>query len=112
MLLSALFLLALSLVVFSNMGGEFIPTLEEGDFAVETRVMKGSLLFETIETFHKASAILLENFPEIKNVVGKIGSGEIPTDPMPIEACDLMINDHPQRPGKVDQRENKRRTCQ
>ncbi len=90
-LLSALFLFASSLVVFSNMGGEFIPTLEEGDFAVETRVMTGSSLFETIEASHKASAILLENFPEVKDVVGKIGSGEIPTDPMPIEACDLMV---------------------
>jgi len=90
-LLSALFLLASSLVVFVNMGGEFIPTLEEGDFAVETRVMTGSSLFETIEASHKASAILLENFPEVKEVVGKIGSGEIPTDPMPIEACDLMV---------------------
>ena len=90
-LLSALFLLASSLVIFSNMGGEFIPTLEEGDFAVETRVMTGSSLFETIEASNKASAILLENFPEVKEVVGKIGSGEIPTDPMPIEACDLMV---------------------
>ena len=90
-LLSAFFLLVSSLVVFLNMGGEFIPTLEEGDFAVETRVMTGSSLFETIEASHKASAILLENFPEVKEVVGKIGSGEIPTDPMPIEACDLMI---------------------
>lgn len=90
-LLSALFILASSLVVFSNMGGEFIPTLDEGDFAVETRVMTGSSLFETIEASHKASAILLEKFPEVKDVVGKIGSGEIPTDPMPIEACDLMV---------------------
>ena len=90
-LLSAFILLVSSLVVFLNMGGEFIPTLEEGDFAVETRVMTGSSLFETIDASHKASAILLENFPEVKEVVGKIGSGEIPTDPMPIEACDLMI---------------------
>lgn len=90
-LLSALFLFASSLAVFSNMGGEFIPTLEEGDFAVETRVMTGSSLFETIEVSNKASAILLENFPEVKEVVAKIGSGEIPTDPMPIEACDLMV---------------------
>ena len=48
-LLLALFLLAASFVAFSNMGGEFIPTLEEGDFAVETRVMTGSSLFETID---------------------------------------------------------------
>ncbi len=90
-LLLALFLLAASFVAFSNMGGEFIPILEEGDFAVETRIMTGSSLFETIEASNKASAILLENFPEVKEVVGKIGSGEIPTDPMPIEACDLMV---------------------
>ncbi|MCR4289052.1 MAG: CusA/CzcA family heavy metal efflux RND transporter [Candidatus Scalindua sp.] len=90
-LISALILLVSSIVVFLNMGGEFIPTLEEGDFAVETRVMTGSSLFETIEVSHKASAILLENFPEVKEVVGKIGSGEIPTDPMPVESCDLMI---------------------
>lgn len=90
-LVSALFLFALSLVIFSNLGGEFIPTLDEGDFAVETRVMSGSSLYETIEASHKASAVLLENFPEVKEVVGKIGSGEIPTDPMPIEACDLMV---------------------
>jgi cobalt-zinc-cadmium resistance protein CzcA len=73
------------------MGGEFIPTLEEGDFAVETRVMTGSSLSETIEASNKAAAILLKGFPEVKEVVGKIGSGEIPTDPMPIEACDLMV---------------------
>ncbi len=84
-------LFVVSIVIFLNMGGEFIPTLEEGDFAVETRVMTGSSLFETIEASNKAATVLLNNFPEVKEVVGKIGSGEIPTDPMPIEACDLMV---------------------
>jgi len=86
---SGLFLL--SIITFVNMGGEFIPTLDEGDFAVETRVMTGSSLSETTEAVDKAEKILLKNFPEVKQVVGKIGAGEIPTDPMPIEACDLMI---------------------
>ncbi|MBK5192849.1 MAG: CusA/CzcA family heavy metal efflux RND transporter [Flavobacteriaceae bacterium] len=84
-------LFALSLMVFSSMGGEFIPTLEEGDFAVETRVMTGSSLKNTIAATTMAERILLENFPEVEQVVSKIGSGEIPTDPMPIEAADLMI---------------------
>ncbi len=95
-LILSLFLFAASLVAFSNIGGEFIPTLEEGDFAIETRVLTGSSLFETIEASNIASAILLENFPEVKEVVGKIGSGEIPTDPMPIAT---------RKPGK------KRRCC-
>ena len=73
------------------MGGEFIPTLEEGDFAVETRVITGSSLSNTMKATTKAEKILLDNFPEVEQVVSKIGSGEIPTDPMPIEAADLMI---------------------
>jgi heavy metal efflux system protein len=85
-------LLVLSLLLFNYLGAEFIPSLDEGDFAVEMRVMKGSSLFETIEAADKAARILLERFPDdVKEVVGKIGSGEIPTDPMPIEACDLIV---------------------
>ncbi len=80
-----------SLIVFNQLGAEFIPTLEEGDFAVETRVMTGSSLSQTIEAAQRGAKILLENFPEVKEVVGKIGTSEIPTDPMPIEACDMMI---------------------
>lgn len=85
-------LFILSLLVFMNMGGEFIPSLDEGDFAVETRVLTGSSMDETIKTSLKAGEILTTQFPdEVSQVVAKIGSGEIPTDPMPIEACDLMV---------------------
>jgi cobalt-zinc-cadmium resistance protein CzcA len=84
-------LFAASLVVFVNMGGEFIPTLDEGDFAVETRVLTGSSMMETVDASLKAGEILTARFPEVKEVIGKVGAGEIPTDPMPIEACDLMV---------------------
>jgi cobalt-zinc-cadmium resistance protein CzcA len=89
---SSIILLVLSVILFVRMGGEFLPTLEEGDFAVETRVLTGSSLSYTIEVAQKSAAVLLKEFPdEVKEVVGKIGSSEIPTDPMPIEACDLMV---------------------
>lgn len=89
---SSVILFGISLILFLRMGGEFLPTLEEGDFAVETRVLTGSSLSYTIEASQKAAEILLREFPdEVKEVVGKIGSSEIPTDPMPIEACDLMV---------------------
>ncbi|PWJ55564.1 cobalt-zinc-cadmium resistance protein CzcA [Dyadobacter jejuensis] len=85
-------LFLLSLVAFSRMGGEFIPQLDEGDFAIEMRVLTGSSLTQTIDASLKASQALLENFPdEVVEVVGKIGSSEIPTDPMPIEAGDVMV---------------------
>ena len=78
-------------LLFSQLGGEFIPTLDEGDFAVETRVLTGSSLTETVNASIESARIILRQFPEVEKVTGKIGSSEIPVDPMPIEACDLII---------------------
>ena len=80
-----------SILLFMQLGGEFIPTLDEGDFALETRLLAGSSLESTVEATTQVEKIILERFPEVKQVVSKIGSGEIPTDPMPIEAADVMI---------------------
>jgi len=87
----AVSLFAISLIIFKTLGGEFIPTLEEGDFAVETRLLTGSSLSQTIDKITQASDMLIKKFPEVKEVIGKIGASEIPTDPMPIEACDITI---------------------
>lgn len=85
----ALFLIAILLL--TRMGGEFIPQLEEGDFAVETRLLTGSNLNNTIRSTQQASRLLLDTFPEVQKIVTKIGSAEIPTDPMPFEAGDMMV---------------------
>ena len=82
--------------LFTTLGGEFIPTLNEGDFAVEVRVRTGSSLSQTIDKVLQASALLKKQFPEVREVIGKTGAGEIPTDPMPIEATDLMVILKPQ----------------
>ncbi|RCR66994.1 CusA/CzcA family heavy metal efflux RND transporter [Larkinella punicea] len=84
-------LFAVALFIFSRLGGEFIPQLDEGDFAVETRVMTGSSLSQSADASLQAGRILKENFPEVIETIGKTGAGEIPTDPMPIEATDLMV---------------------
>ena len=95
-IISSLLLVIISAILFMGMGGEFLPTLEEGDYAIETRVLTGSSLSYTVESAMKGSAVLLKEFPdEVAEVVGKIGSSEIPTDPMPIEACDLIVVLHP-----------------
>lgn len=88
---TTIILFSVSIFILSRMGGEFIPTLEEGDFAVETRVLTGSNLSTTIDYCLKGASILKAQFPEVEKVVTKIGSGEIPTDPMPIEAADMMV---------------------
>lgn len=85
----ALFILAL--VILSFMGGEFMPSLEEGDFAVETRVLPGSNLQTSMTAIAQGSKILLNKFPEVEKIVGKTGSSEVPTDPMPIDASDMII---------------------
>ena len=84
-------LFALAFVIFQNMGGEFIPTIEEGDLAINATIMTGSSLTQMVETTTKYEKLLKAKFPEIKTIVTKIGSGEIPTDPMPIESGDLII---------------------
>ncbi|GAB3568456.1 CusA/CzcA family heavy metal efflux RND transporter [Spirosoma luteolum] len=90
-LAGAVGLLVLAGFLFTRMGGEFIPQLDEGDFAVDTRTLTGSSLSETVDATLKSEKILLEQFPEVEQVVAKIGSGEIPTDPMAIEAADQMV---------------------
>jgi len=87
----AIALFALAFIIFQNMGGEFIPTIEEGDLAINATIMTGSSLTQMVETTTKFEQILKAKFPEIKTIVTKIGSGEIPTDPMPIESGDLII---------------------
>ncbi|MCC7302805.1 MAG: CusA/CzcA family heavy metal efflux RND transporter [Bacteroidia bacterium] len=87
--------------IFSKMGGEFIPTLQEGDFAFHCILPQGTSLSQSIETSMQASRLIKE-FDEVKMVVGKTGSAEVPTDPMPPEASDMMIILKPQSEWKRD----------
>ena len=90
-IITAVVLFILSLVVFNRLGGEFIPQLEEGDLAAGVMTLQGGSLTHTIEKVKEANRILLENFPEVKHAVCKIGAGEIPTDPTPMETGDYII---------------------
>ena len=87
----AVALFCVSIVGFKYLGGEFIPSLEEGDFAVEMSMSQGTSLSQMVESCSKAEKLLKKEYPEIKQVVSRIGSAEIPTDPMPIERADIMI---------------------
>ena len=84
-------LLVLAGWLFMRMGGEFIPQLDEGDFAVNVTLAPGSSLDQSIATTTRIERLLLKQFPEIEQVVGKIGTSEIPTDPMAMEDSDLMV---------------------
>ena len=87
--LSVLLLVVASLI-FSKMGAEFVPTLDEGDFVIQPVLKTGTSLSKTIETITEMEKIL-KTFPEVKNVVSRIGAAEVPTDPMSMEESDVII---------------------
>ena len=80
-----------SIFTFTRMGSEFVPTLDEGDFVIQPVLKTGTSLSETIEMCTKMEKLLLDNFPEIKQVVSRIGAAEVPTDPMSMEQSDVII---------------------
>ncbi|PWD98201.1 CusA/CzcA family heavy metal efflux RND transporter [Marinilabilia rubra] len=86
-------LFVLALVAFTRLGAVFIPQLDEGDFAIHPILQPGTSLTETVEINTKLERILLEHFPdEVEQVATKIGTGEIPTDPMSLEMAKMIIN--------------------
>lgn len=88
---SAILLFVGSVFLFNSLGGEFIPQLEEGDLAAGVITLQGGSLTNTVEMVEKANKLLLNEFPEIKHTVCKMGAGEIPTDPTPMETGDYII---------------------
>lgn len=90
-LVAVLALFAFAIFVLNRLGGEFIPSLPEGDFAVETRVLPGSNLNTSIDAVSKASKILREKFPEVELVVAKTGTSEVPSEPLPLDVTDIIV---------------------
>ncbi|MEQ8624456.1 MAG: CusA/CzcA family heavy metal efflux RND transporter [Vicingaceae bacterium] len=88
---TAVILLGVSVFIFSRLGGEFIPQLDEGDIAFHAILKPGSSLSETIETTTKIEKIVKEKFPEVQKIVSRIGVAEVPTDPMPMDLADVFV---------------------
>ncbi len=88
---AAIISLVLTALLFSSMGGEFVPTLDEGDFVIQPVLKTGTSLSKTIELTTKMENILIDNFPEVDQIVCRIGAAEVPTDPMSMEEIDMII---------------------
>ncbi|MBN1926007.1 MAG: CusA/CzcA family heavy metal efflux RND transporter [Prolixibacteraceae bacterium] len=93
----ALASLIATVVVFTRMGGEFVPTLDEGDFVIQPVLKTGTSLSKTVELTTKMENILIEKFPEVDQIVSRIGAAEVPTDPMSMEEIDMIIKLHPRK---------------
>ena len=90
----ATLLLAGAIFIFSRMGGEFVPTLDEGDFVVQPVLKTGTSLSKTVDMMTQMENIL-KRFPEVNQVVTRIGAAEVPTDPMSMEETDVIVTLHP-----------------
>ncbi len=84
-------ILVATIYLFTTMGGEFVPTLDEGDFVIQPVLKTGTSLSNTIDITTKIEKILIEKFPEVDQVVSRIGAAEVPTDPMSMEESDVII---------------------
>lgn len=94
-LLIAVAMLIFTVYLFNNMGGEFVPTLDEGDFVIQPILKTGTSLSNTVTITTQIERILLEEFPdEVKQVITRIGAAEVPTDPMSMEESDVIITLH------------------
>ncbi|MDA3928175.1 MAG: CusA/CzcA family heavy metal efflux RND transporter [Prolixibacteraceae bacterium] len=83
--------------IFTRMGGEFVPTLDEGDFVIQPVLKTGTSLSKTVELTTQMENILLDQFPEVDQIVCRIGAAEVPTDPMSMEEIDMIIKLHPRK---------------
>ena len=88
---ASLLSLVLTGFLFSKMGGEFVPTIDEGDFVIQPVLKTGTSLSKTIELTSRMENILIDNFPEVDQIVSRIGAAEVPTDPMSMEEIDVII---------------------
>ncbi|KJJ39062.1 CusA/CzcA family heavy metal efflux RND transporter [Aequorivita vladivostokensis] len=93
----AILILASTIYLFSTMGGEFVPTLDEGDFVIQPVLKTGTSLSNTIAITTQIEKILIEKFPEVDQVVSRIGAAEVPTDPMSMEESDVIITLKPKK---------------
>lgn len=92
---AALLSLIFTGVILARIGGEFVPTLDEGDFVIQPVLKTGTSLSKTVEMTTQMENILISKFPEVNQIVSRIGAAEVPTDPMSMEEIDMIIKLNP-----------------
>lgn len=86
----AVILVLISLLIAFRLGGEFIPSLDEGDIAMQVMRIPGTSLTQSIAMQDMVEK-RVKQFPEVNSVFAKIGTAEVATDPMPPNAADTFI---------------------
>ena len=92
----AMALFALSVLVFSHLGAEFVPQLDEGTFLIQPVRTASIGLDAAIEMQKKTERVLLEDFPEVARTYSRIGTAEVALDPMGVNTADTYVFFSPQ----------------
>lgn len=94
---SALVLVILSGALATRMGSEFVPSLNEGDFAIQALRIPGTSLTQSLEMQKQLEAGLKAKFPEIERIFARTGTAEIASDPMPPNISDGYVMLKPEK---------------
>ena len=93
---AAVALVVLSGILASRMGSEFIPSLSEGDFAMQAMRVPGTSLTQSVEMQQRLEKAVIAQVPEVERMFARSGTAEIASDPMPPNASDAYIMLKPQ----------------
>ena len=88
---AALALVVLSGVLASRMGSEFIPSLSEGDFALQALRVPGTSLTQSVDMQQRLEKAVIEQVPEVERMFARTGTAEIASDPMPPNISDAYV---------------------
>jgi cobalt-zinc-cadmium resistance protein CzcA len=84
-------IVVLSAVLATRMGSEFVPSLNEGDLAIQSLRIPGTSLTQSLEMQKQLERGLMAKFPEIERIFARTGTAEIASDPMPPSISDGYI---------------------
>ncbi|EPM67411.1 cation efflux family protein [Pseudomonas syringae pv. theae ICMP 3923] len=93
---TAFVLIVLSGFTASRMGSEFIPSLSEGDFALQALRVPGTSLSQSVDMQQRLEKAIIEKVPEVQRVFARTGTAEIAADPMPPNISDSYVMLKPQ----------------
>lgn len=87
----SILLFAAALLVFTRLGAEFIPQLDEGTLSIQMIRGNSVGLGASLELQKSSERLLLEKFPEISHLFSRIGTAEVATDPMGPNVADTYV---------------------
>ncbi|MDD2758720.1 MAG: CusA/CzcA family heavy metal efflux RND transporter, partial [Methylomonas sp.] len=84
-------LLVVTMLVFTQIGSTFMPTMDEGDIIVQLEKLPSITLQDSVELDGRVQKNILEHIPEVETVVSRVGTDELGLDPMGLNETDTFL---------------------